>query len=1390
MKKIKELIYVIQNKIRNPQWIFRLTKRNAGIIVGGLMMVFLSVYIFRDKIPFFSATGNDPVAYWKFDEGTGSTAYDTVGSNDGTLGTGTSAPTWVTDDQCVSGKCLRFDGTNDYVDMGSDTSLEMNSLDFTISAWIKIPDISTIMSIAAKSSGNTDRYISYIDASGRLQGYINTSGTGVDSTDDGTALDDNKWHYISIVFSRSGNMSRYVDGYIYGTVDSISSVGTGGFNGNFYVGREPANASNYFFKGYIDEPKIYDYARSADQIKADYASRGTTKGVSAQFGDDDLSRKLSSGLIGYWKMDEVGVSGSNWTAIDSSGNNNNGTGAGNASVGSTFPGKFGNTAYFDGNDDFITLNVSKMPSGLNPTYTWSTWVYYRTSAAHQKIFTWGAASTNEGVYISIYSGGTVGIDHFGNDWSTGQAVPQGQWTHLAGTFDGNTTETLYMNGVQVKQRTTVLSFTPGATGAYIGQFFDGTEDMNSPLDEMRIYNRALNPAEIKALYEFAPGPVMYWKFDEGNGTSSVDSSGNSNNATFGAGDSAPSWTIGKFGNALRFDGVNDKLNSMNAVGISGPTPRTMSFWLNVRGASGNTHIIGLGNISNGQQFTVLDSGAQWYFWGYGGAADIDTTTAINLNTWEYHTLIYNGKTVYWYINGQLMTSKTTTLNTADTTLKIGTPQEGAQTHYNGVIDEVKIYNYVRTTSQIIEDMNAGHPAVGTPVGSTVLHLKMDEGYGSTTQDWSPQNNDANLATGSSAPSWTNDGKFGKALTFDGSGDYIALPTIPSIDVATTAMSYTFSSWIKTSYSAQVQTIIRTGNTGGSPTHVPISFRVLSTSGLLRFDIFDGTNNPFVDSIKAVNDGKWHLATAIRNVSTDKLEIYIDGIFDSSVADSTTGTMTAAVPGNIGKYTNGNFPFKGQIDEVKIYPFALTADQVKIDYAGGKTQVMGALSTGLGGTSPSFAGSREYCVPGDSSTCNSPSGEWLLNEGIGTTIYDTSTNGLFGSFGAGTSAPVWVANGKHGSALQFDGVNDYTAINDNDNFDASTTFSVSAWVKSTASVGRILSKHDENITNGWSMGLNVGGTAYWDVTGPSHQAVYSVTPINDGEWHMVTGTLNGTDQRIYIDGRLDASRTWSGTPSTNALPLEFGRILANSVPTDFLQGQIDNVRIYQYVRTPAQIAWEYNRGAPVAYYKFDDCTGTTVSDWGPNANGGYNGLAGKRGASLNFDGVDDYAIIPDSDSIDFAYNQDFSIALWFKRPTGTVEIFDILAEKWGEGAGTGYSYVLRVNEFYYVVAARYDGSANPTVTSTYQITGTDWHHVVFTKAGSVLTLYLDGKYNSKTTDTTTGTVTNSRTLGIGGQPQAGATSLYGGPIDEVKIFNYGLTASQVKNEYTGSAVRFQ
>src|SRR6056297_596327 len=77
------------------------------------------------------------VGYWKFDEGSGTTAYDSSGNgNDGTL---TNGPIWSTDAR-EGNYSLSFDGVDDYVDVGNSQILQMDT-SFSISFWVKINDL-------------------------------------------------------------------------------------------------------------------------------------------------------------------------------------------------------------------------------------------------------------------------------------------------------------------------------------------------------------------------------------------------------------------------------------------------------------------------------------------------------------------------------------------------------------------------------------------------------------------------------------------------------------------------------------------------------------------------------------------------------------------------------------------------------------------------------------------------------------------------------------------------------------------------------------------------------------------------------------------------------------------------------------------------------------------------------------------------------------------------------------------------------------------------------------------------------------------------------------------------------------------------------------------------
>src|SRR5690606_11929995 len=168
----------------------------------------------------------------------------------------------------------------------------------------------------------------------------------------------------------------------------------------------------------------------------------------------------------------------------------------------------------------------------------------------------------------------------------------------------------------------------------------------------------------------------------------------------------------------------------------------------------------------------------------------------DLNRWYFVSAVLDESNmeISLYVNGILKSnlgiSGATILNPTGSSLRFGhNTHNCTNSYFEGSIDEVKIYNYARTPQQIIEDMQAGQPAVNSPIG----HWKFDEEYWSgeaeEVKDSSGFNNHASASLGTTTPA---SGIKGKAGSFNGVDSGIQLPKSSSMS---TRESYTVSSWI-------------------------------------------------------------------------------------------------------------------------------------------------------------------------------------------------------------------------------------------------------------------------------------------------------------------------------------------------------------------------------------------------------------------------------------------------------------------------------------------------------------------------------------------------------------------------------------------------------------------
>ena len=1362
---------------------------------------------------FAEETGGGPIAYWKFDEGVGTTIYDSSSNqNNGLLGVGNSAPTWTNESECISGKCLNFNGSTSYAILIKNLSPTITTNDFTFEAWVKPTSLTGVWKYLINQGGsgvigyglaisNTNQFSADIQGAG---------GTNQHAYDSNTSLSANKWFHLVASYNRDGNVDLYVNGVLKKSTGITGNAGNA-FNSSYkinfgaFCNLNPAG----FFQGYMDDVKIYPYARTASQIKLDYNSRGLLKGSSVNLGSNKNNNSLSDGLVGYWKMDE----GTSTTTLDSSGNGK--TATINGAVWSS--GKYGIGLSF-----VPTSYLSIGSSVLSNATVWSvnTQINYINQSKNFEFFLGiGGSNSSDGKILLRHNGY---VSFFGSnnnyyDFSTLSTEIQSPSKNISFISDG-TKISLYIDGVFKS------SVTPASTSLSINNIGNAWSDTawttNCVIDEMRIYNRALSPVEVTQLYEYSPGPVGYLDFEENTGTVAKDKSGNNYNGTLATGNSSPSWSPGKNGSALNFDG-NDFVgfsDSFSGNKLSNLYSATYSFWIYPKSLQSSTShdqkLIEKRDCSISSALNT-DGTVSTLFWYYTNPnytydswsstkklgfydSGINEWTTSNLNKWYYITFVFDspnniGMT---YINGILDKSYSLVNNagratgTANQTLntQLGRYRYDVNSFYQGKIDDVKIYNYARSTKQIIEDMTAGAPATSSK--SMIAYYKFDEGSGSTSYDSSPSKINATIL-GTTLPTWQPSGcAKGKCLSFPGgaymSGYVLTNSSVPISNV------FTISHWIKTNSGGYSISNAGSGN----------GYRLGIFGGKVRFLI--GNNSSYTETscgTKTVNDNNWHQITGIYNNSNHTFTCYIDGKYEAVVAVvDFTGFSTIAP-------MIGGYNYNGLIDEVKFYNYALTDDEVKQDYNQGSAISFGSTSQTIDGTTTSL----NYCIPGDTSYCASPVAEWNFEENTGTTTKDTSGNNFNGTI----SGATWTT-GKIGNALNFNTNKYVNTVASNTLLNGDTSFTVQSWFKTN----QLYTTADPNvgsrlITIYRSSGSTKIGLGFYGNNTDTLMAFTNTSPagvfktssnFNDNKWHYLSATYdNSTDiLKLFYDGIEVGSANVGTISSADSSIAQIGT-LSGSYP---FNGLIDNVKIYNYARTPAQVAYDYNKGAPVGWWKLDECQSSIANDSSGIGNNGSinisssgtqnsvgtcttsgtawgNGVSGHTNSSLNFDGTDDYVNIgdPANGSLDFGTN-DFSMSTWIKTSSG----------QQGTILGKYYDYPL----FYLRLNA--DGkiesrlglntSTNYTSTDGTAVNNNIWHQVIVVyKRNGNMTRYVDGKVygiplNISASSSLSINTSSSLILGA-----ATASQFFQGQIDDARIYNYALTAEQVKQLYNGGSVSF-
>ena len=611
---------------------------------------------------------------------------------------------------------------------------------------------------------------------------------------------------------------------------------------------------------------------------------------------------------GHWKLDET----SGATAVDSSGRGYDGDYNNTPILGGA--GVLGNAAEFDGVNEHV--EVASVSSLDNPkaitvacwaksdTATWNNWGML-VSKRSQFVM----SPTNGTAVLSWYVYDDVGSAHvmaFGLDSLSGFDLRD--WHHYACSYDPVAgIMAMYVDGVLINSSSQSFTLNSDTGSLFIGlddglaRYFDGM------MDDVRVYTYALNAAEITALNITGSTETLvgHWKLDETSGTVAVDSSTYGNDGTYT--NSPTLGGTGVFENAVNFDGTDDHVE-VTAPQLDNPAAITVACWAKSDMATWNESGV---LVSKRDQFIlypeaggthfrwyVYENGATWRSTSY----TLSTIPGFNLRSWHHYVGTYDpaAGVSKLYIDGVHVASSNISfpINTDTGPLMIGKDDYWESRHFDGKMDDVRIYNRALVATEIAE------------LYGLTGHWKMDEGSGATAADSTAFANHATLY----GATWTTDCAGNSGLEFDGISDTAS--TNASFDPPERGA---VAMWFRSDGPPAARQ---------RPWGVGSDFEMWQDpDGFVSCDVStDGFQGGFITTDPLHMDGRWYHMIAEYDSDDDSYAIYINGELHKSGISTWAMTKQAANTLTFGTRTGITEYFEGGIRDFRIYNRPLTASE--------------------------------------------------------------------------------------------------------------------------------------------------------------------------------------------------------------------------------------------------------------------------------------------------------------------------------------------------------------------------------------------------------------------------------------------------------------------------------
>jgi hypothetical protein len=615
----------------------------------------------------FSYSSGTLVSQWRDKSGLNNHANQSTAANQPTRNSSTN-----------SRKTVTFDGTNDFLDGTSTLALANGYTAFTIvkSSATGERDILTSSPFALSA----DIYLYQRASDGRLGNWPTVYTSNVISL--------STWYLLSVAVSSAGSETLYLNGSSQ-TSSSRSITNTRGY-------RVAANSSgSEYWSGEIAEIIVFNRQLTTTELN----------------------------LVHTYLGQKWGISNTDRSIIDLSGNNNNGL-FGNATVANMPDYDFYNKGAFkfNGTSDFVKVGPNSSLQVNNVTIA----AFFKTVNNGQGVqFIAGYGDTGIAGYWLGTSGGPIRFSIGGGSGnylqqSSGVTPNNDQIYYVVGTYDG-VNQRVYVDGVLQASATTVtgnISYTGLTDGFLLGQVqgFSAARYLTGNIYNVSVYSRALSQAEISQNYEALKSKFtntivqqgLVLNLDAGNpysysgaGSTWYDVSGAGYNAT-----AVNSPTITS--DSIKYFTLSSSQNFTisNPISSQGKLTQvwTVSAWVNVDVVTGAGARYLISGLNEGLSVDFYDSGTLLYL--AGGADDYYTYgNAVEGTGWIFLTFLFRNSDGYRKIYSNLVDITTSGPNNTSTpsgnsaTFTIGNNMRGKIAH-------IMMYNRLLSIAEVTQNYNA------------------------------------------------------------------------------------------------------------------------------------------------------------------------------------------------------------------------------------------------------------------------------------------------------------------------------------------------------------------------------------------------------------------------------------------------------------------------------------------------------------------------------------------------------------------------------------------------------------------------------------------------------------------------------------------------------------